>query len=163
MEASFRAFNFLVSLSLNWSMWTKVPSQKLLWYAPPLLLHSVCVCGQGGQGVFILDYCCIIVLASQAYLVSPTYTMRRWQESECLRRVRGWHLPRLNQIAMALSPQGQLGPRLTLMSWVWIRVMGVHRASQVILIYNLFFYPYLFPESLSKKLMTWYDYLFFGP
>lgn len=126
---------FLVSLSLNLGMWPKVPSWK-----PFLLLHSPAPL----QYVWNL-FSCIIVLTSQAHHGSP-FTLRRGQDVSVTEERKGGDLPRLNHIPMALSPQGRWIPACLRRHEVWIRVIGVPRAPQVILIYNFFFSPYLFPD-----------------
>lgn len=74
----------------------------------------------------------------------------------------GGDLPRLNQLlglGVVLGSHshgpfttGALGSSLMLTSWSGGEGYGVPRASQVILIYNSFSPPYLFPESLSRNL-----------
>lgn len=124
--------------------------------------------------LFILVYCWIIVLASQAHHVSPFTLWDSAQLRSPLKRkeMKGWWLTQAESAHGGGA--GITFPRLCYHrgSWVsawlwhhrvWVRVMGAHGASQVILIYNFSFFSLPFPSITKQETMTRCECLFFGP
>lgn len=107
----------------------------------------------------------IIVLASQAHHVSPFTLWDSAQLRSPLKRkeMKGWWLTQAESAHGGGA--GITFPRLCYHrgSWVsawlwhhrvWVRVMGAHGASQVILIYNFSFFSLPFPSITKQETMT---------